>query len=273
MYRDHTLENPERSEERKEATANWIERERRVCCSSPSSSQAQHRPQPPAHRHGAQRGLLARACSCACSARLAHAACSRAPGAHCTEAAADAAAHARVGGGSGGGCGCGCGGNDGGGGGGYGGGVGGEAGDHGGFGGVAAAAARVAVVEAARGGEGGVGEAAEAAQRRHERRRRWRRRRQQRRRRRTRTVQDCPLRELKRGPTNPPPERWCDMGPLCGEHAHECSAHAGWNESLCARTCAVAMLCPADAARCGRAPRGAGRRSFKRTGSFKDSYD
>ena len=172
---------------------------------------------------------MARACSCACSARLAHAACSRAPGAHCTEAAADAAAHARVGGGSGGGCGCGCGGNDGGGGGGYGGGVGGEAGDHGGFGGVAAAAARVAVVEAARGGEGGVGEAAEAAQRRHERRRRWRRRRQRRRRRRTRTAwlfQAAP-----EGNSNeaPPPHRRSGgvMGPLCGAHAHECKRTRG----------------------------------------------
>ena len=50
----------------------------------------------------------------------------------------------------------------------------------------------------------------EGAARRRRRRWRWQRRRRRRRRPRTAWLaQDCPLRELKRGPTTPPPERWC----------------------------------------------------------------
>ena len=51
----------------------------------------------------------------------------------------------------------------------------------------------------------------EGAARRRRRRWRWQRRRRRRRRPRTAWLaQDCPLRELKRGPTTPPPQRWCD---------------------------------------------------------------
>ena len=54
-------------------------------------------------------------------------------------------------------------------------------------------------------------EGGEGAARRRRRRWRWQRRRRRRRRPRTAWLaQDCPLRELKRGPTTPPPQRWCD---------------------------------------------------------------